>query len=220
MSGRAVLFDLDGTLVDSAPAIAAALSQVRIARGAAPISAEQVRPWISLGAPELVRLALGGAAREPSADLEAMRSALRELPTPPDSLYPGVVRLLQALQAGGLRLAVVTNKPEALARKLLDELALSAYFDAVVGGDSTPHPKPHPAPLRAALMMLDVPAAEAVLVGDSAVDAAAAEGMALPFHLFEGGYGAAECDGYRVSSRFATHAELRPLLLAARREAV
>lgn len=203
---------MDGTLVDTAPSIAAALSQIRAERGRGPISEEQVRPWISLGAPELIRLSLGGAASDVDADVKALRRALKDAPTPPGSLYPHVRETLHALWSAGFKLAVVTNKPEALARKVLDDLALIPLFRAVVGGDSTPHAKPHAAPLLAALAILEITPENALLVGDSAIDGAAAAGLEMAFHFFEGGYGSADCD-FPIASRFADHADLLPVLL-------
>lgn len=127
--------------------------------------------------------------------------------------------MLGALCRAGLALGVVTNKPEALAVKLLQDLAVASRFGAVVGGDSTPHAKPHPAPVRAALAALGATPSEAAFVGDSAVDVDVAEAVGLPFHLFEGGYGARECDGCRLTSRFADHAALAATLLASARAA-
>ncbi len=159
-----------------------------------------------------------GCATHVSSDLAEFRGALFSLPTPVDSLYPGVRELLSALQGVGLSLGIVTNKPEGLARKLLLDLDLQRAFLAVIGGDTTARAKPDSAPLLAALTELAVFAGEAVLVGDSVVDASAAAGLAMPFHLFENGYGAAECAGWPVASRFARHADLLPTLLSAAAE--
>ncbi len=215
MALRAVLFDLDGTLVDSAPAIAAALSDVRANRGLEPLGAEAARLWISLGAAELVRRGLGPAAGDAAEDLAAFRRALTARPFPPDGLYPGVRGLLAGLRSAGLRLAIVTNKPEVLARRLLEELDLADSFGAIVGGDSAAACKPDPAPSLAALRALGVAPEGAAFVGDSRIDAEAAAALELPFHLFEGGYGAAECAGVRTASRFVTHSALLKTLVQA-----
>ena len=149
---EAVLFDLDGTLVDSALGIAAALTAVRNRHGGGAISPDGVRPWISLGAKELVRRALEDVVPACSpADLTEFRAELARTPADRACIYPGVEALLEALFEEGVAAAVVTNKPEDLSRQLLRELGLADQFAAVVGGDTTARPKPDPAPVRAAL---------------------------------------------------------------------
>ena len=205
MALRAVLFDLDGTLVDSAPAIAAALSAVRRARDAGPIPPHMVRPWISLGAPELVRRGLGIVSRSPEDDLTEFRRVLAVTPTRVDSLYPGVRQMLTGLRAASLDLAIVTNKPESLARRLLQALDLEEPFGAIVGGDSVATCKPDPGSSLAALAALGHDPKDAVFVGDSLVDAQTAAALGLPFHLYEGGYGTDGCAQVRTASRFSSH---------------
>ena len=212
MKPEAALFDLDGTLVDSAPGIVRALNQVRAERGGEPLQAAAVRPWISLGADALVAAALGPFARRPDEDLQAFRSRLLDLPADPADVYPGVTEALEALADAGLQMAVVTNKPEGLSVALLDQLDLSRWFGAVVGGDTTARPKPDPAPSRAALQALGREPDGTVFVGDSRVDADAADGIGMPFYLYEGGYGAADCPDALVAARFARFAELPGLL--------
>jgi phosphoglycolate phosphatase len=207
-----LLFDLDGTLVDSAGGIAAALSEVRGERGAGPINADTVRPWISLGADALVARALGEHARDPAADLARFRAILTDLPTDPHCLYPHVEETLEQLARAGFAMAVITNKPEALSRSLLADLDLAMQFRAVVGGDSTAHAKPDPAPVRHALAVLGAQPQKAMLIGDSAIDAASARTFPMPFLLFEDGYGAAECDPSDVSGRFASFRDLPGLI--------
>jgi len=209
-----LLFDLDGTLVDSAGGIATALSQVRAERDAGPIAADTVRPWISLGADVLVARALGPHAWDSATDLVRFRAILRALPTDAGCLYPGAGRALQTFADSGFSMAVVTNKPEALSRALLADLNLLRYFVTVVGGDTAAHAKPDPAPMRHALAAIGADPERAMLIGDSAVDAAAAAAFTMPFLLFEGGYGAAECDPEHVAGRFASFAELPGLVEA------
>jgi len=99
-----------------------------------------------------------------------------------------------------------------MSRQLLDALHLSPYFAAIVGGDSLPVSKPDPAPLHHALIALGAAAGEALMVGDSRVDATAAAAAGMPFLLFEGGYGRDECAGANVFGRFAVFAELFDLI--------
>ena len=213
---EAVLFDLDGTLVDSALGIAAALTAVRNRHGGGAISPDGVRPWISLGAKELVRRALEDVVPACSpADLTEFRAELARTPADRACIYPGVEALLEALFEEGVAAAVVTNKPEDLSRQLLRELGLADQFAAVVGGDTTARPKPDPAPVRAALEAMGAAPAQAVFVGDSVVDAAAAQSTGLPFYLYEGGYGPAECPPAMVTGGAFAHFDyLRALLFA------
>ncbi len=210
---HAVVFDLDGTLVDSAPGIADALSRLRGERGFAPVDETAVRRLVSLGADVLVRAALGEAAGEPGDDLARFRDILRALPTQEAWLYPDVRAVLGRARTLDLRLGIVTNKPEGLARRLLDDLALSDQFGVVIGGDTVAPAKPDAAPLRVALQRLEVAAEAAVYVGDSVVDATCAERAGVRFALFLGGYGAAETPPELVTGgTFAAFSDLPPLL--------
>jgi len=208
MATGALLFDLDGTLVDSAADIARALSIVSHARGGPVIMADRVRPLVSLGAGVLVRRALGPVAGDNAADLSAFRDALGALPPDPSIIFAGVETALKALAAAGFAMAIVTNKPEALSRHLLRGLALDRYFAAIVGGDSAVSPKPDRAPLELALAQMGMAAAPAVMIGDSNVDAAAAKACRIPFILFNGGYGAGECAADDITLWFDDFAAL------------
>lgn len=212
MKRDVLLFDLDGTLVDSAGGIAAALSMVRAERGAKPVDAESVRPWISLGAEALVARALGAHAGDLAADLARFRKVLSELPADPDCLYPNVRETLDLLASAPFAMAVITNKPEGLSRGLLAELNLVDRFVTIVGGDTTACPKPDPAPVRHALAALDAGPEQAILIGDSGIDAAAARAFSIPFLLFQGGYGAQECDPADVAGSFTSFHDLPALI--------
>ena len=206
-----LLFDLDGTLVDSAPAIARALSLLRAERGAAPIATDAVRPWISLGVDVLVHNALGEVAAG-AGDVAAFRAILRALPVDRDCVYMGVADALTMLAADNFTMAILTNKPEALSRLLLGELGLADRFAAIVGGDTTPHAKPHRAPPEHALRLLGASADRAMLIGDSDVDAATARVLGVPFLLFTGGYGAEAVGEGDIAARFGIFATLPGLV--------
>jgi phosphoglycolate phosphatase len=208
----ALLFDLDGTLVDSAADIARALSALRSARGGTTIAAADVRPLVSLGAEILLQRALGRLATNAACDLAEFRSILGTLSADPKTLYPGAVTALEALAANGHILAIVTNKPEALTRNLLSQLELVGHFAAIIGGDTAAKAKPNPEPLLLALDMIGISAAHAIFVGDSPIDAQAARTCAIPFVLFEGGYGADECANELVHARFVEFAALRGII--------
>lgn len=208
MTKPALLFDLDGTLVDSARDIARALSIVSAARGGAPVAAATVRPLVSQGAPTLVREALGAFASDPVADLNEFRQVLAGLPVDRAILYPGVEEALTALAAKGHAIAIVTNKPEGLARALLVAVGIDRHFAAVVGGDTAEAPKPDRAPVDSALTKLGARAEDALFIGDSDVDAATARRCDIPFILFEGGYGAADCMPVDIAVAFADFGQL------------
>lgn len=211
-----LLFDLDGTLVDSAITIALALGQLSTSRGGTAVDVARVRRLVSQGATVLVREGLGPVAGDPAEDLAAFRTILADIPARPEMIFPGVIEALTELAAAGHVCAVVTNKPERLARLLLDQLDLTRHFAAVVGGDTLAVCKPDPAPLHHALDALGQgalgQATPAVMIGDSDVDARAAAAAGLPFALFLGGYEPDRCRDEHVAGRFARFAELPRLV--------
>jgi phosphoglycolate phosphatase len=190
---RAVVFDLDGTLIDSLPDIAAAVNRVLGWRGLLPLPAREIEGMIGDGAKVLLDRALvarGVVAR--AADMDVFMEWYTEHGADETRPYPGMVEALAALRRAGHRLGVCTNKPAAAAREILASLGLDAFFDAVTGGDSTPYRKPDPRHLAATLAALGV--TEAVMVGDHYNDMAAAKGCGIPGIFAAWGYGAAESD--------------------------
>lgn len=212
MGSHALLFDLDGTLVDSAADIARALSIVSQSRGGSDIDPAVVRPLVSCGAAVLVRCALGSVAGDEIGDLADFRKALGSLPPDQTIIFDGVKAALRALADVGFSMAVVTNKPEALSRHLLQGLVLDHFFAAIVGGDSAILPKPDRAPLDLARQQMGMAAAAGVMIGDSSVDAAAAKAGGVPFILYEAGYGAQECAEGDVARRFDHFSDLPRIL--------
>lgn len=182
MSGRAaVLFDLDGTLADTAPDLAAALNAMLSADGREPLPYALVRPWVSWGALQLIRLGYGE-------DLDATRiAALRgrfltcyEAGLCRDSrLFRGVPEALAALDAAAVPWGIVTNKPGWLTEPLLAALGLGERAGTVISGDTVPYSKPHPMPLLHAARELRVSATRCVYVGDNVrdIEAGRAAGM-------------------------------------------
>ena len=187
---RAVVFDLDGTLIDSAPDIHAAANTVLERRDIAPFTLAEARGFVGHGAAVFVERCL--SARGLSEDAALQAQVLEEFlelyegavhQTRP---YPGVAACLDALVAEGLDLAVCTNKPEGATAAVLAHLGLDRYFDVVVGGDTFAVRKPDPAPLREVIARLG--AVGAAYVGDSEVDAETAARAEVPFALYTEGY--------------------------------
>ena len=172
---RTLLLDLDGTLVDSVPDLAAALNRLMAARGLAAFSRAEVTAMVGDGA--AVLLARAFAARRTAQDDGALDAFLIDytantaVETRP---FPGVIAGLDGLAAAGWRLAVCTNKPEAAARALLAALGMDHYFSAVGGGDTFPVRKPDPAHLIATLRAAGGDPGRAVMSGDHHNDVAAA----------------------------------------------
>jgi phosphoglycolate phosphatase len=191
---RAWLIDLDGTLVDSAPDLHGALVATFERFGHDPRIAEaDLRDWVGQGARVMIErgLAARGAAVDP-AGLEQRfawflghyQEHLADRSRP----YPGVVEALAGLRERGIQAACVTNKLEALARRLLEALDLADALPVVVGGDTASAPKPDAAPLIDACRRLRVPLAEALMVGDSTTDVAAARNAGIPVAAVTYGY--------------------------------
>lgn len=211
-SPQALLFDLDGTLVDTARAIAAALSELAARRGGGPADVAAVRKLVSRGVAELVSETLGPLAGESGRDVSEFREILAQTPTDQAAIYPGAIEALHRFVAAGHRCAVVTNKPEGLSRKLLAELNLARFFSAIVGGDSLARCKPDPAPLLDAMARLEASPEATVMIGDSEVDAAAAAAAKVAFILFDGGYGPVGEQSRKAAGRFVDYAGLTALL--------
>lgn len=192
-----LLLDLDGTLVDSVPDLAAALNRLMTARGLAPFADAEVAAMVGDGAGALVRRAMAARGAEPDRepDQDALRNFLEDYGAHTAVLtkpYPGVVPTLRALAAEGWRLAVCTNKPEAPARRLLAELGMLELFAAVGGGDTVPARKPDPAHPLATLRRAGGAPGAAVVVGDHRNDVLAAAGAGLPCIFAAWGYGPPE----------------------------
>lgn len=188
-----VIFDLDGTLVDSAPDLADALDIVLLEQGLVPIGTEGTRALIGHGIAALVRGALAQQGRAPgeaefSAILKRFLHVYGGRLSAKTRPYPGAVEALTALRRVEWRLVVCTNKREAFSREILKDLGLLPLFDLVAGPDTYGVAKPDPAHLTLALPGLARELHPAVVVGDSDVDVAAARAAALPVIAVAWGY--------------------------------
>ncbi|MBL8667873.1 MAG: phosphoglycolate phosphatase [Rhodospirillales bacterium] len=213
-----VVFDLDGTLIDSAPDLHGALNIVLTELGKRPLSLAEVESIVGDGAAMLVRKALALVAAVP---LEAVDDDTVATLTPPflaaygeravelTRAYDGVSATLDALAADGMVLAVCTNKPEALTRHILAHLGLARYFGAVIGGDSLNGiRKPDPRHLLAAVTAIGGTPAQTAMVGDSINDVAAARAAGVPVIVRAGGYSRVPAEQLGADAIIGDFAEL------------
>ena len=187
-----VMFDLDGTLADSAPSIALALNRLRERRGLSPWPVARFRPWVSRGAPALVGAALDLGEPAGADDVAAFRAVYAALPGSADDLYPGIPEALAQLREAGAVLGVCTNKPQRLSEKVLADTGIARHFATVVGGDAVARAKPHPDHLRHTLSAMGCEGLPFVFVGDSSVDADAADAAGARFLWASWGYADAD----------------------------
>ena len=175
-----VLFDLDGTLLDSAPDMAATVNRMRAARGRPPMALEALRPHVSKGSRAMSAAAfpeLGGEV--PGEMIREFLDVYEEELGRHGEPFAGVAELLAAIEAAGSRWGIVTNKPEYLARQVLPKLGWDSRSAILVGGDSLPERKPHPLPLLHAAQVVGVDIADCAYVGDDERDIAAARAAGM-----------------------------------------
>lgn len=214
-----LLCDLDGTLVDSLPDLAAAVGELLEREGRPGLAPAAVAAMVGDGVPKLIERALAATGGVPGAEelaalvaryMPIYEARMTELTRP----YPGAVETLRALKEAGWRLAVCTNKPEAPSRAIVGRLGFDGLFEAVSGGDSLPVRKPDPGHLLGLLEALGAAPGAAVMLGDSRNDVRAAQAAGLPAIAIAHGYGgtpAHELGADRVIERF----EELPAALAA-----
>ncbi len=169
---RLVLFDLDGTLADTAPDLAYALNQTLIRHGHQALPYEKIRPHVSHGSPALVRLGFG---IEPEDDQfaryrEDLLSVYQNNLARETELFPGMSTVLETLEQHAVGWGIVTNKPAWLTDPLIEAMGLSKRATCVVSGDTTANSKPHPQPILHACRLSDTPPHECVYVGDAERD--------------------------------------------------
>jgi phosphoglycolate phosphatase len=189
---RLIAFDLDGTLIDSVPDLAMAVTRTLRELDLRVPSEDEVRDWVGNGAAVLMERALTWALQVPPTQAlqqrayEAFMQHYGAAPNDLTTLYPGVKHTLQVLHANGLTLVLITNKPERFIEPLLNHFELLGYFTHWIGGDSLAEKKPHPLPLLHAARSCQIPPSECVMVGDSRHDMAAGKAagfttLALPY---------------------------------------
>lgn len=188
---KAVFFDLDGTLVDSAADIHGALQIALADLGLAPVREQQVREWVGRGAGRLIHCAIEHLAIDPALHSSLLNQFMLRYQSHvcvDSQVYDGVLRCLDYCKSQRLHLACITNKPLQPAKQLLSQLNLLSYFSLVLGGDSLDHRKPHPAPILHALDYYDLLPDQALMIGDSRNDVEAAHAAGLACIALTYGY--------------------------------
>jgi len=186
---EAILFDLDGTLIDTAPDMGGALNDLLIEENRAPLSIESIRPYVSQGGLVLTRLGFGGQVAEEEIEplrlrfLQHYRSRIAE----GSRLFDGFEEVLAELDQRAISWGIVTNKPEWLTHPLLEQLGLAARSAVVIGGDTLAHRKPHPQPLQVAAERIGVDCRRCIYLGDDERDIVA--GRAAQMKTLVAAYG-------------------------------
>ena len=191
---RAVIVDLDGTMVHTTPDFQVAINRMRAELNLAPLSLATITDFVGQGSENLMRrvLAVDFEAAQVEAHFEQAMAAYQRhylvINGDHSSVYPGVHEGLNAMKAQGLRLACVTNKPIAFALPLLEKTGLRHYFELVYGGDSLPKKKPDPLPMLTVCKDFSLQASQVVAIGDSSNDAQAARAAGCPVLTVPYGY--------------------------------
>ena len=212
----AVLFDLDGTLIDSAPDLGAAADKMRTDRGLASYPLVKYRPMAGAGARGMLGIAFGLTAQDPqfNALKEEFFSNYEACMTQRTYAFEGVAEMIARLHQGGLKWGVVTNKSERFTLPLTRLMPLFATAQTIVSGDTTPHSKPHPAPLLEAARQLNVSPQRCIYVGDDARDILAGRAAGMPTVAAAYGYlgNKAEIEEWNAHAKIDSAIELLNLL--------
>ena len=192
----AIIWDLDGTLVDSAPDLATALNAVLDTRGFFTLTTEEVRTMIGNGVPKLVERGFNAVGMRPDqAQLDGLVAMFveeyRACATNQTHPYPGMVEVLEEIHGMNIPMGICTNKPEGFTRQILEGLGLARFFSSVVGGDTTSARKPDAEPVLACLRGLVAEPALSLMIGDSEHDVRAARAAGVTVGVVPWGYRAA-----------------------------
>ena len=211
MKGFLLVFDLDGTLVDSVMDLRAALNEVLRERGHRALSRAEVRHMIGDGVPALVARALAASGADPAEAPMALPRFLEIYEANPTQLsrpYPGVPETLATLRRRGYRTAICTNKPQQATLAVMQGLDLLPLFDGIAGGDRFPVRKPHPGHLLQLIAELGARPEASAMIGDNENDAAAARSAAVPLVLVRYGYARVEPESLAADALLDHFSEL------------
>jgi len=211
MKGFLLVFDLDGTLVDSVMDLRAALNEVLRERGHRALSRAEVKHMIGDGVPALVARALAASGADPAEAPMALPRFLEIYEANPTQLsrpYPGVSETLATLRRRGYRTAICTNKPQQATLAVMQGLDLLPLFDGVAGGDRFPVRKPHPGHLLQLIAELGARPEASAMIGDNENDAAAARSAAVPLVLVRYGYARVEPESLAADALLDHFSEL------------
>lgn len=211
-----IIFDLDGTLVDSARLTGAIVDRMLAERGVTTqADLVLIRRMDAVGGAAMIAAALGAHSIDPAREIEEFRDIHRSIAVPADLPFPGVPDMLAALEAAGIGMAICSNKPQFLCDRMLRELGLARYFRAIVGSAPERPRKPHPQSAILALEALAGTPANTLYCGDSAIDCATARAAGLKPVLVAWGYGTAEARACEPQTPvFDTVAALRDAVLS------
>jgi phosphoglycolate phosphatase len=211
MKGFLLVFDLDGTLVDSVMDLRAALNEVLRERGHRALSRAEVKHMIGDGVPTLVARALAASGADPAEASMALPRFLEIYEANPTQLsrpYPGVAETLTTLRRRGYRTAICTNKPQQATLAVMQGLDLLPLFDGIAGGDRFPVRKPHPGHLLQLIAELGARPEASAMIGDNETDAAAAHSAAVPLVLVRYGYARVEPESLMADALLDHFSEL------------
>jgi phosphoglycolate phosphatase len=194
LKGATIVFDLDGTMIDTAPDLIHAANHALEQHGMARVPARIIQPAVGYGARAMIRTAMEHQGCAPAEDeltrmTEAFVAYYADNILVDSRAFPGLVAAMDALRGEGAILAVCTNKREGLAKKLLAGLALDGYFAFIAGRETFPVSKPDPGHILAAIQAAGGEPARAAMIGDSSADGDAAKGVPVPFVAVSFGYG-------------------------------
>ena len=217
LSGATIVFDLDGTIVDTAPDLIHATNHALEAHGMARVATRIIQPAVGFGARAMIRAAMESLGRTPTEDeltdmTDEFLAYYAENLLVDSSAFPGLVPAMDELRGEDALLAVCTNKREGLAKKLLAGLGLDGYFAFIAGRHTFPVSKPDPGHVLETIRAAGGDARRAVMVGDSSPDADAAKGAGVPFIAVSFGYGESPVDVLKPDAIIHSFAELVPVV--------
>jgi len=207
----ALIFDLDGTLMHTEPDIRQAINGALRDCGYHELPAAMTLPNLYSTSPDIITMAVAQIGVPASALddlLVAYRVHYKEQAHANSSLYPGVMDFLENSAARGCVMGVCTNKIEAFAHQALERTGVHRFFKCITGGNTTEHSKPHPMPLEHTMSVMGVSATDAILIGDTHVDAATAQNTGVAFALYKNGYGGINVESYPTKVSFQSYLEL------------